>query len=85
MPGTPGTKSLTNYLQMQVLIFKTNINTLREINRISPLLDQLTNNGHWSVDLDDCDKVLRLITNTTSTQEVITYVTDAGFLCEELV
>jgi hypothetical protein len=55
------------------------------MNRLSPLLDQLANGGRWSVDLDDCDKVLRLISDSTSTQEVISYITDAGFFCEELV
>jgi hypothetical protein len=74
-----------NTLHMQVLIFRTNINSSKEMNRLSPLLDQLANGGRWSVDLDDCDKVLRLISDSTSTQEVISYITDAGFFCEELV
>lgn len=73
-----------NTLHMQVLIFRTNISTPKEISRISPLLDQLVQDGKWSIDTDDCDKVLRLITAHFSTQQVIEYITDAGFLCEEL-
>ncbi|GAB3243645.1 hypothetical protein GCM10027346_40590 [Hymenobacter seoulensis] len=41
--------------------------------------------GRWSFDLDDCDRVLRLESNTGNARPVIDLLMRNGFRCEELV
>ncbi len=69
----------------QILVFRTNLNGSDEINRIRPAL-----NGHrliryWSVDTEDIDKVLRVVTSSSLNEaEIIQMLTQANFQCGEL-
>lgn len=68
-----------------VLVFKTSI--LCEADRLN-VTEVL--NGHncieqWHVDLDDCDKVLRVVTNELSAPYIIELVNQKGYLCIELL
>ena len=46
---------------MSILIFKTTIKSKKSVRAIKPLLDAHPLISGWSVDLDDIDKVLRIV------------------------
>jgi len=68
-----------------VLVFKTSISKQHHINKVKPLLDDLTAlNGYWNFDLEDCDNILRVETQTLASDTVCNVLINQGFLCEEL-
>lgn len=67
-----------------VLVFKTNITSLVEVNAIACVLDSSSHIYDWSVDLDDCDHILRVVSDSVCVEEVIACLRDLGFFCEEL-
>nr|WP_295928404.1 hypothetical protein [uncultured Dyadobacter sp.] len=67
-----------------VLVFRTNINSLRQVKSISPLLDRCPEILKWNVDISDIDKVLRIESTHENCGQVIEMVTTAGYACEEL-
>ena len=69
---------------LQVLVFKTNLVSAKDIHRISPLLGNAAGIVKWNVDQHDVDNVLRIETALLLPQDIIRMVTGAGYLCEEL-
>ncbi|HEY8954658.1 MULTISPECIES: hypothetical protein [Chitinophaga] len=63
-------------------IFRTNITTVQDRNNvISAISAQFTVNA-CSVDLEDCDKVLRIVSpQSLAEQTIIDFVTRLGFNC----
>ena len=70
---------------MDVLIFKTNVTTPRQANRLQPLLSALADIKQYNFDLEDCDKVLRIVSSRIEPQTIRYILQVAGFMCEELV
>jgi len=69
---------------VQVLVFRTNLVSAKDIHRISPLMSDTPGIIKWNVDQHDIDNVLRIETAWLLPEEIIRVVTDAGYLCEEL-
>lgn len=68
-----------------VLVFKTSVTKKNEVKKLSPLLNELTeNNCHWNFDLGDCDNILRVETQKLQPCNISTLLQLQGFLCEEL-
>jgi hypothetical protein len=66
-----------------IAIFKTTVNHPGEAIRLKPVLDRL--NIEWNFDLNDCDRILRVIADQPSAIErVILVLKQSGFICEEL-
>lgn len=76
--------SLHGSKSIQVLVFKTNLVSARDIHRISPLIGETPGVIRWNVDQHDIDNVLRIETAWLSPEDIIRVVTRAGYLCEEL-
>ena len=76
----------TSYRQqsLQVLVFKTNLVSAKDIHRISPLMGDTSGIIRWNVDQQDIDNVLRIETARLLPGDIIRMVTDAGYVCEEL-
>jgi hypothetical protein len=70
---------------MEVLVFKTNLTDPRRINEVESTLDMHPNILGWNVDLDDCDNILRIVSNKTMGNEIETLLWKAGYYCEELL
>lgn len=68
----------------EVMIFKTNLHSKKEVREIGPLLESIPDIVEWSVDTEDIDKVLRIETRQYCIDRIITLLTNAGFYCEEL-
>lgn len=67
-----------------ILIFKTNIQSPEDKLRIKKVLDQTAFVNEWSVDCEDIDCVLRIVSYELSAEQIINLINEAGFLCQEL-
>ena len=69
---------------MNLLILKTNINSEGHLNEISPHLSSHPSIAKWTVDLEDCDKVLRVETSHLSESGLIELLSQLGFVACDL-
>lgn len=69
---------------VEILVFKTNLTDAKRIEEVESLLDIHPHIIQWNVDLDDCDKVLRIVSRNIAAQEVENILLNAGYYCEEL-
>ena len=68
----------------EVLVFKTNILSDEDVEKIGRVLTSESNITRWNIDRDDIDKVLRIECDQLQPEAVIKLLIDAGFECEEL-
>ena len=71
-------------MQLEIFVFKTNIDCSHDAQRICDWLRQNSLVRSCNVALDDCDRVLRVESLGIQMQTIIQYLTQSGFLCEEL-
>jgi hypothetical protein len=69
---------------MNILVFKTSITAHEQIMKVSPLLDAVPTIKHWNFDLDDCDNILRIVSNNLDPESIESLLETAGFDCQEL-
>jgi hypothetical protein len=77
----------TNYYSeifSEVLVFKTNITTTIQLEKVRPVLSTLQGIKTWSIDREDVDKVLRIESEHLLPEVIIRLLKDAGFECDEL-
>ena len=67
-----------------ILIFKTNIETERQKQRVQATLDTHEHILQWNIDQHDIDCVLRIVSNTLTTEQIICLIKHHGFECTEL-
>lgn len=67
-----------------ILIFKTNINTAGDVSILKPTLDLHSQIEAWSVDLEDDDRVLRVISRNMNHDSITDMIKMNGYKCEEL-
>jgi len=70
---------------MEVLVFKTNLRFKKQINAVTPHINNLQGIARWNVDLDDTDKVLRIESVDLCPRDVESTLQQAGYFCEELL
>ncbi len=70
-------------MEQNVWVFKTNIRTDADVRDVAALFDH-DGISQWSVDTNDCDAVLRVVTAGVSPAEIILSITNKGYLCSEL-
>ena len=70
--------------QTDILVFKTNIKTEPDQQRIKQIFDTHPSIHHWNVDTDDIDCILRVVTRQVSASEIIRILTETGYQCQEL-
>ncbi len=66
------------------LKFKTNINCMGCVAKVTPELDKLTAIENWEVDIRNKDKVLTVNASSEKESEVIAAVEKAGFKIEKI-
>ncbi len=67
-----------------ILVFATSIKTEADKVRIAELLNTIPEIEEWSVDCDDIDCVLRVVSHTLSAIQIIDLISSLGFECNEL-
>ena len=69
----------------EILIFKTDLETEGKVREVEPILNTLPNIAHWSVDNDDIDNVLRIVSNgKLEENDIINLIKKEAFNCEVL-
>lgn len=66
---------------MFIIIMETSVETRYEQGLIKEDLDVLTGADRWSIDLGDCQKVLRVVAFQDITQQIIHTLKASGFDC----
>ena len=69
---------------MEVLVFKTSVQSYESVDQLKPLLDTLAGKGKWNFALDYCDRILRIVSCSVRPDEAIVLLTEQGFTCLEL-
>ena len=69
---------------MDILVFKTDVTSKRKVSKVSPLLTSFPAIQQWNFDLEDCDKVLRIVATDLHPGSVESLLHTAGFNCQVL-
>lgn len=69
---------------MDILIFKTDINSKADFLRIRKELFNTYNLKECTVDLEDKDRILRVVGNNLKIPDITLSVNTIGFTCKEL-
>ncbi len=69
---------------MEVLVFTTSVESHDHVNELAPVLNSLVGKGRWNFALDDCDRILRIVSNDIKPVTTIRLLRDHGFECKEL-
>ena len=69
---------------MNVLVFKTSVENSDHIAHLAPVLDSLAGRGAWNFDLADCDRILRIVSDSVNPETAIHLINSLGFRCDEL-
>lgn len=67
-----------------ISIFKTNIHSENELQKIASYLNARISEIIWNIDLLDSDKILRIDSNTNKNEEVISLFKEVGYRCTNL-
>ena len=67
-----------------VLVYRTSVKGISERSSIAVQLDKLVGNNNWTIDLDDVDKVLRVVCSPRHERKIMDTIRDNGFDCELL-
>lgn len=68
---------------MEVLVFKTSVQSAEGVTKLTPLLNTLAGCNQWNFALDDCDRILRIV-SPINPNAAIHVLMEQGFYCEEL-
>ncbi len=68
-----------------VYVFKTSVKTQKDIGILKSYLNKLLPQIKWNFDLEDCDKILRIVSPREISETVIKLLQCKGFDCQELV
>lgn len=69
---------------MNVWILKTNISSQSEFEKVKNTFDRNLDIYECTIDLDDIDKVVRIISNDLTMDEAESKIQNLGFFCKEL-
>ncbi|HKB87087.1 MAG TPA: hypothetical protein VKD08_13000 [Ignavibacteriaceae bacterium] len=69
---------------MKMLILKTNINLKDDFISMKNSLSRSFDINECTIDLDDTDKVVRVIGRRLNKNEVLERINSLGYVCEEL-
>ena len=69
---------------MDVMVFVTNVYQPEQVSRVQPLLTAIPAIADWNFDLEDCDHILRIVSNDLSPRDVEFLLRNEGLDCYEL-
>jgi hypothetical protein len=69
---------------MNVLVFKTSVQSLQNVKALRPKLNKAAGRGKWNFALDDCDRILRITSSRMTAAATKELLMQNGFDCSEL-
>ncbi|QIE58737.1 hypothetical protein G5B37_03920 [Rasiella rasia] len=67
-----------------IYIFKTSVKSKNSIKVLTPQLNEIEAISSWNFDLDDCDNILRIDSQSDIVENIIKILSDFDYKCEEL-
>lgn len=67
-----------------ILIFETNIRYKKDVTKVAAYMAADGRIKRWTIDREDCSRVLRIESQNLDPSEVINLINQAGFSCAEL-
>ena len=67
-----------------IFVFKTSVKSKQQVKRLQSHFNNVVLDGKWNFDLDDCDKILRVESETDIGFQILDFLTSSGFHCTEL-
>lgn len=68
----------------KILIFSTSITKKSEIRKVNVLFSEISNGWEWSIDLEDWEKVLRIVNCSLPACDIIEHLESIGINSKEL-
>jgi len=68
----------------QILIFRTNVNAREHIEKVEAILRSITQIKHWNFDLEDCDRILRIVASNLQPTRVEALLRKEDIVCEHM-
>jgi hypothetical protein len=69
---------------MQILVFRTNIASTAQKEFLISFLRGQIKVDEINIDMEDVDKVLRVVSDSATCEQIISLLRAQGFFCEEL-
>jgi hypothetical protein len=67
-----------------VWVFTTSVRSKDEVSLLEEALNCLAGAGQWNFDLDDCDRILRVVSGDINPMTIVHLLRHQGFECREL-
>ncbi|QNL49550.1 hypothetical protein H8S90_22950 [Olivibacter sp. SDN3] len=68
----------------QVSVFKTSVDAQEHVQKVAGLFHSIKLITHWNFDLDDCDRILRIVSGNVPPQTIENLLRTEGIYCEHL-
>lgn len=66
------------------MVFATSVQSTEQVKTLAPQINLLAGKGRWNFALDDCDKILRIVSDNVNPEEAVALLKKYGFECNEL-
>lgn len=66
------------------MVFATSVQSTEQVKTLAPQINLLAGKGRWNFALDDCDKILRIVSDNVNPGEAVALLKKYGFECNEL-
>lgn len=67
-----------------VYVFKTSVKYKKQIKKVAQELNKMKEIQEWNFDLEDCDKILRIVARNLNSVLICNLLNSLGINCEEL-
>ncbi len=71
-------------MKTEIFIFKTNVHTEAHVEQVAALFGVVESIKQWSFDLEDCDRILRVVTSDLGPEAIEQLLGDVGVVCEHM-
>ncbi|MFC6101854.1 hypothetical protein [Olivibacter domesticus] len=68
----------------QILIFRTSVDAQKHVQQVAALFKSIKLIKHWSFDLDDCDRILRVVSLNILPETIENMLRTEGIYCEHM-
>jgi hypothetical protein len=68
----------------EIFIFKTSVHTEAHVHQVATLFRPVKSIKQWSFDLEDCDRILRVVASDLEPESIAQLLSNAGVACEHM-
>ena len=68
----------------EILIFRTSVNAQKHVQQVAALFNSIKLIKQWSFDLDDCDRILRVVSLNVQPEMIENLLRTEGIYCEHM-